>query len=139
MKYGNLILEKKEYVYLKRILNISGYSENHEVLKSLQRLTDELKTAKIVGEDEVPNDVIRLNTKVTVTSTNGWERTVQVVMPMEKNLELNKISILTPMGSALIGYAKDDVIEWDFPTGKQQLKITNVTQEEVTSNLGIVI
>jgi len=48
MKYENLILEKKEYVYLKRILNISGYSKDFKTQRSLQRLFDELTTAQIV-------------------------------------------------------------------------------------------
>ncbi|MDD7886776.1 GreA/GreB family elongation factor [Flavivirga sp. 57AJ16] len=130
MKYGSLILEKKEYVYLKRILNISGYAENFETQKSLQRLTDEIKTAHIVDEDEVPDDVIRINSKVRVISGNGWEKTVQVVMPMDKDLKQNKISILTPMGAALIGYSKNDIIIWDFPGGKQQLQIVDVDQEK---------
>ena len=43
MKYGSLILEKKEYVYLKRILNISGYADDHEVQKSLLKLSKSLK------------------------------------------------------------------------------------------------
>ena len=68
MKYGSLILEKKEYVYLKRILNVSGYATDFEVQKSLLKLSKELKSAHIVDEEEMPNDVIRFNSKVTVIS-----------------------------------------------------------------------
>ncbi|WP_452221235.1 GreA/GreB family elongation factor [Lacinutrix salivirga] len=139
MKYGSLILEKKEYVYLKRILNMSGYSESHEVHKPLQLLNEELKTALIVDEEDMPKDVIRLNSKVTVATANGWENTIQVVKPTDKDLKQNKISILTPMGSALIGYSKDDVITWDFPKGKQDLTITNVSQDAVFSNIDLTI
>ena len=64
---------------------------------------------------------------------------LQVVIPKDKDLKLNKISILAPMGAALIGYSNDDTIIWDFPGGKQQLKITNVTQEETLSGIDIVI
>ena len=134
MKYGSLIIEKKEYVYLKRILNISGYAEDFETQKSLQRLSDELKNAQIVDEEEMPEDVIRFNSKIMVYSENGWERVIQLVIPSEKDTKQSKISILTPMGAALFGYSEGDSIEWDFPSGKQQLKIVTVAQTENQTN-----
>ncbi|MFD1160926.1 GreA/GreB family elongation factor [Hwangdonia seohaensis] len=139
MKYGSLILEKKEYVYLKRILNISGYVGDFNTQKSLQELTEQLKTAHILDENEMPDDVVRFNSKVTVVSDKGWEKTLQVVIPMDKDMKQNKISILTPMGSALFGYAKDDAILWEFPAGKQQLKISDVSQEETFSGMDLVV
>jgi regulator of nucleoside diphosphate kinase len=139
MKYGSLILEKKEYVYLKRILNVSGYANDFEAQKSLLKLSEELKSAHIVNEEEMPDDVIRFNSEVTVTSNNGWERTLKVVTPVDKDFKLNKISVLAPMGAALIGYSNDDIITWDFPGGTQQLKITNVSQEEANSGIDIVM
>lgn len=139
MKYGSLILEKKEYVYLKRILNVSGYANDFQAQKSLLKLSEELKSAHIVNEEEMPDDVIRFNSEVTVTSNNGWERTLKVVTPVDKDFKLNKISVLAPMGAALIGYSNDDIITWDFPGGTQQLKITNVSQEEANSGIDIVM
>ncbi|WP_341214717.1 GreA/GreB family elongation factor [uncultured Wocania sp.] len=139
MKYGSLILEKKEYVYLKRILNISGYVGDFNTQKSLQELTEQLKTAHILDENEMPDDVVRFNSKVTVVSDKGWEKNLQVVIPMEKDMKQNKISILTPMGSALFGYAKDDAILWELPAGKQQLKIADVSQEETFSGMDLVV
>nr|WP_321222525.1 GreA/GreB family elongation factor [uncultured Psychroserpens sp.] len=139
MKYRSLILEKKEYVYLKRILNISGYVEDHETQKCLMLLAEELKSAHIVDNKDMPNDVIRFNSKVTVKFNNGLEKTVQLVIPIDRSVKENKISILTPMGSALIGYAKGDLIDWNFPNGKQQIRIIDVTQEEIFSDTDIVI
>jgi regulator of nucleoside diphosphate kinase len=139
MKYGSLILEKKEYVYLKRILNVSGYANDFQAQKSLLKLSEELKSAHVVNEEEMPDDVIRFNSEVTVTSNNGWERTLKVVTPVDKDFKLNKISVLAPMGAALIGYSNDDIITWDFPGGTQQLKITNVSQEEANSGIDIVM
>tara|TARA_R110002049_G_scaffold279223_2_gene458119 strand:+ start:899 stop:1312 length:414 start_codon:yes stop_codon:yes gene_type:complete len=137
MKYGSLILEKKEYVYLKRILNISGYAEDHETQRCLMHLSEELKTAHIVEEVDMPDDIIRFNSIVTLVLESGIEKQLQVVIPIERDLKQNKISILTPMGSALIGYSKDDTVLWDFPTGKQKIKILNVVQEEILSEFEI--
>jgi len=132
MKYGSIIIEKKEYVYLKRILNISGYAKDFETQQSLQKFSDELQNAQIVDEEEMPEEIIRFNSKVTVASEKGWERTLQVVTPTERDLKQNKISFLTPMGSALFGYSEGDTVTWDFPTGQQQLKIVAVAQETNT-------
>jgi regulator of nucleoside diphosphate kinase len=130
MKYGNLMLEKREYVYLKRILNISGYTGDFETQKSLKRLLEELKTAQIVDNEELPKEIIRLNSKVSIESENGWSKTIQIVIPSDRDLKNDKISVLTPMGAALIGYAQSDAIIWDFPKGLQQLKIVAVEQDE---------
>lgn len=129
MKYGSIMLEKKEYVYVKRILNISGYVGNHEIQKSLIKFTEELKTAHILDEGEFPDDVVRLNSIVTVASDNNWEKTIQIVQPSEKDIKSSKVSILTPMGAALFGYSVGDVVNWDFPTGMKELKIMEVTQQ----------
>ena len=139
MKYGSLIMEKKEYVYLKRILNISGYAEDFQTLKSHQKLSDELKTAHIVDNDEMPLDVIRFNSKVTIIFNNGIEKTIQIVAPMDKDVKNNKISILTPMGTALIGYSKGDIVTWEFPMGQHEIKIIEVQQEKLFNDINIAI
>ena len=139
MKYGSLLLEKKEYVYLKRILNISGYAEDFETQKSLQRFSDELKNAQIVDEADIPEDVIRFNSKIRVSSESGWEKIIQLVIPSEKDTKMNKISVLTPMGAALFGYSEGDAIVWDFPSGKQYLNIVAVTQDQTTKKIEIPI
>lgn len=129
MKYGSLILEKKEYVYLKRILNISGYAEDHERKECLMKLFEELKSAHIVDDDQMPEDVVRFNSTVTVAYENGVKKTVQVVIPSERDFRNNKISVLTPLGSALIGYSKDDSVIWSFPQGNEEILISEVKQE----------
>ncbi|MEL0645224.1 MULTISPECIES: GreA/GreB family elongation factor [unclassified Olleya] len=139
MKYGSLILEKKEYVYLKRILNISGYGDDTSVTKSLVKLSEELKTAQIVNDDQVPEDIVRFNSIVTIASDNGWEKELQVVIPMDKNVALNKVSVLAPMGAALLGYSKNDTIDWDFPGGAQKIKIIDVQKQENLKGVDINI
>jgi regulator of nucleoside diphosphate kinase len=129
MRYGSLILEKKDYVYLKRILNISGYAGDFETQKSLRKLTDELKEAQIVNNEDMPNDVVRFNSQITLALDNGMERTLQLVIPSDRDIKNSKISILTPMGAALMGYSQGDTVTWDFPGGTKEFKIVKVTQQ----------
>lgn len=130
MKYGSLIVNKKEYVYIKKILNITSYAQDLQTKKSLQRLIDELKNAQIVNDDEMPKDVIRFDSKIMVRSETGWEKSIQLVIPSNKDAKQDKVSILTPMGAALFGYAEGDKIEWEFPSGPQVLQIISVVQDE---------
>tara|TARA_R100001369_G_scaffold3915_1_gene11865 strand:- start:983 stop:1402 length:420 start_codon:yes stop_codon:yes gene_type:complete len=139
MKYGSIIIEKKEYVYLKRIINISGYAKDFDTQQSLQKFSEELQNAQIVDEEDMPKNIIRFNSKVTVASEKGWERTLQIVIPSERDMTQNKISFLTPMGSALFGYSEGDTVTWNFPTGQQQLKIVAVSQETNTESTKIPI
>ncbi|KAA2220007.1 GreA/GreB family elongation factor [Maribacter flavus] len=139
MKYGSLVIEKKEYVLLKRLMNLSGFYKDEVLRKSVVKLSSELATARIYNETEMPEDVVRINTEVTVKSEAGWQKTFQLVMPNESNLKDGKISITTPMGSAVIGYAEGDSMEWDFPVGKQQLTIEKVVQKNEFINTNMIL
>lgn len=139
MKYGSLIIEKKEYVLLKRLLNIEVLSKNKEMIKPLIKLHDELQTAHIIEENEMPEDIIRFNSIVSLSIGKQWRKTLQIVSPGNKNFVENKISILTPMGSALFGYSESDQVEWEFPNGLKRIKIQEVRQDDSKEKLNILI
>ncbi len=137
MKYGSLILEKKEYVFLKRLLNVTGYYKDENTKISLKKLSGELTSALIYDHEEMPADVIRFNSLVTVKSGN-WETQFQLVIPTERDIAANKISILAPMGSAVMGYAEGDSVTWNFPNGTKELIITKVKQTEKPIDIDVL-
>ncbi len=138
MKYGNLILEKKEYVFLKRLLNVSNFYKDQNTKDSLKKLSAELNNAVIYDNEEMPDDVIRFNTIITVKS-GTWETEFQLVIPTERNISANKISILAPMGSAVMGYALGDSVTWNFPNGTKELEITKVKQAEKPIDIDVLL
>ena len=139
MKYGNLIVEVRESVLLKRLLNVSGYYQDVVTKNSLRKLAAELSTATIAIEEEMPADVIRINSIVTVAADKNWEKQFQIVLPTERDISRNKISVLTPMGAALIGYAQGDEVIWDFPNGQKVLQIKKVQRENNAIDLDILL
>lgn len=139
MKYNHLILEKKEYVCIKRVLNLLEFNQNPSNKESLSKLLEELITAEVLDEKDMPLDVIRLNSRVRVQTKNGWKEDIQVVLPNEGDLSKKKISILKPMGAALIGYAQDDIVTWQFPMGVQEVQIVSVLQDKSSNKLQIII
>ena len=134
MKYGSIILEKSDYVLIKRLLNLTNNYKDDAQKDSILKLRDELKTAIISNNDEVPEDVIRMNSEVTVASNDGWNYTFKVVEPTDSNSAEKRISVLAPMGLAVIGYSKDDTIHWTFPGGEKDITILEVKQNNAINS-----
>lgn len=127
MKYEKLVIEKKEFLILKQLLNIEEQQKETTVKNHILKLREELKEAIFLDEEEMYTDVVRFNSLVTVSSEDSnWKNTFQLVVPSKSNISEKKISILMPMGSAVMGYAKGDEIQWEFPGGVKSLKILDV-------------
>lgn len=133
MKYEQLIIAKNEYKKLQSYLDNAHYGNDAVFKRAIGSLKNELKTAKILKEDDMPNDVVRFYSKVTIELPNAVSKTYQIVSPDESNLPQSKISILSPMALALFGYSKTDSVEWQFPSGISTIQIQDVQQEENNS------
>ena len=92
-------------------------------------LRDELEQARVVAEHEIPADVVTLRSEVRVRdSVTGASSDYTVVSPAHANLELGQISVLAPLGTALLGYREGDEFEWHMPGGIRRLQIERVRQ-----------
>ena len=94
---------------------------------------DELATAIIIDENEMPEDVVRFNSYVEVKLEGGWTKKFQLVVGNKSDVQNDKISVLSPMGTAVIGHALEDIFQWEFPSGKQLIKIAYVAQEQLSN------
>lgn len=128
MKYGSLIVEKRELSMLRRLLMQAEHKADSIYSASVTKLSAELRSANTVDEAEMPAEVVRLNSIVTINTPHNKDKTFQVVLPEYSNIAENKLSILAPMGLALFGYAQDDRISWEFPSGVNKIKILKVEQ-----------
>lgn len=129
MKYNQIIIEEKEFELLKNIITAAQNSSDRTYILSIRRLQKELQSAKIVSIDDIPEDVIRMNSTVTVQMQANIVRDFTIVLPEKSNLEQNKLSVLSPMGLALLGYATNDTILWQFPAGETMITILKVSQK----------
>ncbi|MDX1751664.1 MAG: GreA/GreB family elongation factor [Salinimicrobium sediminis] len=132
MKYGELIIEKKEFEMLKQLISMSQHYRDKSYRNSIEKLLAEMNRAKVVPNSRMPLDVIRLNSEVAISVPGNMKRRYRVVTPEMSDLNQNKISILAPMGLALFGYAKGDEVEWEFPTGLNKIQIMDVIQHPLT-------
>jgi len=103
---------------------------------SLEKLEGELNRCKVVKAKEIPEDVITMNSKVRLKDLDTQEEMIyQLVFPGDADPDQNKISILAPIGTALIGYRVGDIIEWKVPAGLRKLKVLEVIyQPEAAGN-----
>jgi len=89
-------------------------------------LLQELDRARVVKDGSAPADRVRMGSTVTYRSDSG-ERTVRLVYPGEADIEAGRISILTPIGAALIGLSPGQSIKWTARDGvAHQLTIVDV-------------
>lgn len=95
--------------------------------EDLVLLGEELDRAVEVEPDDVPDDVVTLNSTVRVRDLeSGSSMDYTIVMPGEANYEAGRISVLAPLGTALLGYRVGDEIEWEVPRGIRRLRIEAV-------------
>ena len=115
MNSENLILSDRDFARL-------------SMLRSNSELIEELEKAIVVSFDQVPNDVVRMNARIVyLDKTSGLQREIEVCFPEEADYKSGKISITSPVGTALIGLKVGQEIEWPFPNGEsRQLKVIEV-------------
>ncbi len=92
-------------------------------------LAEELSRAYIVPDTDCATNVVRMGSTVTYRDdATGRVRTVTLVFPKEANIDAQRISILTPIGAALIGLSPAQTIEWPSPSGTmEKLTVLDVT------------
>lgn len=123
-----IIVTKKDRAIFNKLIETSDGVDPIGI-KSLAKLYEELKTATIVDEIEFPKNIVRLNSIVTIETSFGKKDGMQLVLPSEGDLSKRKLSIMTPMGAALIGYSEGDKVVWSLPRGEEVIKIVKVTND----------
>jgi regulator of nucleoside diphosphate kinase len=92
--------------------------------ENLKRLQSELDRAQVVPEHEVPAGVITMNTTVELEDlTDGEVSTFTLVFPEDADVDQGRISILAPLGTAMLGYRVGDEVEWPVPSGTIRVRV----------------
>lgn len=124
MKTEQLIIVKKELELLKKHLAHSDLSEFNR-----NKLLAELKSAKIMKEQDLPDDVVCLDSKIDIQElTSKQTFTFHLVLPSEANMKQKKISVFAPIGIALLGYRTGSTVQWEMPNGLKTFEILRVVQ-----------
>lgn len=93
----------------------------------LEELKSELKRAVITESQDIPPDVITMRSQVLLKDLNCEEEMIYtLVYPDEADMLEGKISVLAPIGMAILGYRENDRVEWEIPGGTVALKVVKV-------------
>ncbi len=109
---------------LEKLIELAGERSRRSNHQYLTRLEEELERAETVAAEDVPPDVITMRSKVRLSDLDTGEGMVYtLVFPSESNFDEGKISVLAPVGTAMLGYRVGDTIEWQVPSGVRRLKV----------------
>ena len=117
---------KEDYKLLKTYLNNRSGKTTFD-RQNAEDLFTELKKAKLVSKDEFPADVVRLNSTVRIKPEDkDYVMELMIVTPDKADVKERKISIMSPIGNALIGFRQGRNVKWQVPSGKKTFTILEV-------------
>jgi regulator of nucleoside diphosphate kinase len=95
--------------------------------KHLQELARELESAEVVESTEIPAKVITMNSVVVLKDLEtGDEKQFTLVFPRQANIDQNKVSILAPVGTAMLGCSIGHIITWNAPAGVKKMRVEKI-------------
>ncbi len=126
MTTRTIFITEQDFARLTNLVGARGITPNGDA-RHVRDLRHELDRAIIVPGEAVPPDVITMNSKAVLRDLKTGEHLVfTLVFPGRADMEKGQISVLAPIGTALIGYRVGDIIEWEVPAGTARLKVEGI-------------
>ena len=118
---NKVVLSEEDYELLTKHVRPSDKPDN------TMSLAYELGRATVVKKDAVGQDRVKINSTVKIQDLeNQLITSLTIVSPDHADMKQHKISVLTPIGSALIGFKEGDEVEWKMPIGIKKYRILEV-------------
>lgn len=126
MENKSIYITEFDLERLKKLLWEAQFTQ-YRKSEYLEKLQTEITRAIVVSPHDIPSNVITMNSIVRLKDIDtGEEETYTLVFPEDSDLEHGKISVLAPIGTAMLGYTVGDIFEWDVPAGKRRLQVNQV-------------
>jgi regulator of nucleoside diphosphate kinase len=115
----------------KRLTAIAA-AASQRVPEASASLLNELERAEVVPDAAMPADVIQIGSIIEFEVDDGRRLNMRLVLPENADINAGKISVLTPVGAALIGLSPGQVMEWSGNDGKERLlKVLSVSRPQL--------
>lgn len=123
---NRIIITKNDYSRIHKSIDYAK-RKNSIGINEAENLLNELHSALIVDPHEVPGDVVTMHSIIKIIFLNSnLSMQFQIVYPGAANIKENKISIFSPVATALIGCKVSDEIEWIVPSGLTKIRIDEI-------------
>lgn len=133
-----ILITRADAEKLKTLLQESKYSQ-YRGTPYIKMLQAELERARLLDPAQIPADVITMNSRVILEDLeDGDQSTYTLVYPEQADPAQGKISVLAPVGTAMLGYRVGDVFEWTTPGGARKIKVVEILfQPEASGNFDL--
>lgn len=95
----------------------------------LDKLGDELDRAEVVEPYDIPPDVITMNSEVLLKDLSSEQLIKYRLVYPGQARDTNHVSVLAPIGTAMLGYRTGDIVEWQVPKGLRRLQVVDVVYQ----------
>jgi regulator of nucleoside diphosphate kinase len=134
MKNKNIYITEQDINRLRELIKVAreyGDGKDEACFKELEK---ELNRGKIVKSKDVPGNIITMNSKILLKDLDDHEEmTYNLVFPDKADPNQNRVSILAPIGIALLGYGVGDIVELKVPAGLRRLEVKKILYQPESS------
>jgi regulator of nucleoside diphosphate kinase len=128
MNNAQLYITSEDNIRLRMLLAAAPDGARNPLLNQLRF---ELERASVVDDAAVPPDVVKMGSRVEIEDLHTGEvETYTLAFPEQSNIDKNLLSVLAPIGTAIIGCSEGMIVNWQTPGGTRRFKIHRVTQTE---------
>ena len=127
-KYDSLVLAKKDYEMILKHRHMNHLIEDYSHKDALETLEEKMEDASFLDFEDMPEDIVRLYSWVTVASASEWRQTFLMVLPYEMDIKRNRLSVQSALGASVIGLSEGETFNYGTPIGSIPLLIEKVEQ-----------
>jgi regulator of nucleoside diphosphate kinase len=125
MSEKEIVITEADFDRLRELLNSPRYRSTQA--SHLVALKEELDRGKVVAADAMPKGVVTMHSRLRVRDLSSQEsETYTLVYPQQADINTGKLSVLAPLGLALLGARIGETVTFDAPAGRRRLKIEKV-------------
>ncbi len=125
--FRNIVLTQGDYVRLAQMVQSLKYAQDAEIKKCVEQIQHDLNDAHVIAADDIPHDVVTMGSRVQFVDVDTREESAYtVVWPDEASMDEGKVSVLAPIGLALLGCKVEDEVNCHTPAGVRRLRITEI-------------
>ncbi len=133
MKSATIRLSQSDHERLRLLLSREAAAERGRVPP--HPLWAELLRAEILAPDQIPADVVTMDSRIRVQDLDSKEVDEYVLtFPARADSGQHRLSVLAPIGTAILGYAEGDELAWETPGGIRRIRILRVQQSRETAD-----
>ena len=136
MPKRKIILTESDHERLESLL-ASEFAKVISPVEYLEDLRAELKRAEIVPPKRVPRNAVTMNSTVVLRDLETREKeTYTLVYPERADIANDRLSVLAPVGTAILGQRVGDELKWRVPAGWRRFKVERVLFQPEREGLG---